>query len=148
MRNTSRRDQRATLRGWWKWLPFLVVPFSLVMFEARLHARILANQYEANALRTKLGEIEGKIDVLQDDQHGLTRLDHIASQAPELELVEPRPGHVVVVKPKQPAPLFDIIAPEADPDDEIVPAAQPPAQRETTVERLAALVDAVRMDKR
>lgn len=148
MRNTPRRDQRATLRGWWKWLPFLIVPFSLVMFEARLHARILANQYEANSLTTKLDEIEGKIDGLQDDQHGLTRLDRIASQAPELELVEPRPGQVVMVKPKQPAPLFDIIAPEANPDEEIVPAAQPHDRRETTVERLAALVDSVRMDRR
>jgi len=45
MAQKSKRKRRATLRGWWKVLPFMVCPTILLMTFARWEAGRLQNQY-------------------------------------------------------------------------------------------------------
>ena len=46
MEQQKKRMRRSTLRGWWKNIPFLMLPMSVFMSFAYLETARLQNQYE------------------------------------------------------------------------------------------------------
>ncbi|MEX2016011.1 MAG: hypothetical protein WD873_05185 [Candidatus Hydrogenedentales bacterium] len=97
MRPRTERKKRASLRGWWKGLPLLVMPFSLIFGEAWLRTQILNNDYEVNALNQRIRTLEGRLKSLRDEQVHLVRMERITAEAPDLGLVEPDPGQIVML---------------------------------------------------
>lgn len=97
MRRSAVAKQRASLRGWWKGLPLLVMPFSMIFGEAWLRTQILNNDYEVNALNQRIRALEGRLESLRDEQVHLVRMERITEKAPDLGLVEPDPGQIVVL---------------------------------------------------
>ena len=97
MRRSAERTKRANLRGWWKGLPLLVMPFSMIFGEAWLRTQILNNDYEVNALNQRVRSLEARLETLRDEQVHLVRMERITEKAPDLGLVEPDPGQIIVL---------------------------------------------------
>ncbi len=91
------KKKRATLTGWWKSVPLLLLPFSILFTEAWLHTQILAREYEQNDLREVLRKTDGQIDVLRDASHELNRMERMERAAPDLGLLPPAPGQVIEI---------------------------------------------------
>lgn len=97
MRRSAERKKQASLSGWWKGIPLLVMPFSMIFGEAWLRTQILNNDYEVNALNQRVRGLEGRLETLRDEQVHLVRMERITEKAPDLGLVEPDPGQIVVL---------------------------------------------------
>ena len=93
----NERKRKASLRGWWKLLPFILLPSSAIFFEAWANTQILKDHYEASALLTELQSIRDASDVLRDRHHHLERMERIYDQAVDLGLIEPSPGQIEVI---------------------------------------------------
>ena len=94
----ARRAQRkVSLRGWWKVLPFLLMPFAVFSYQAWLHTEILANQYEENDLKVSIREIKNANRDLSDSKYHLERMARIDEKAPGLGLMEPKPGQLIFI---------------------------------------------------
>lgn len=94
----SKTNPGATLSGWWKGLPLLMLPFSVLFSEAWMRTQILSSHYEANELSEQIRALEARVEALHDDQVNLIRLDRIDEKAPDLGLVEPQPGQIVLLR--------------------------------------------------
>ncbi len=90
--------KRASLAGWWKCVPFVAVPFCIVFFETWMRTQILTSEYEMNVLSNRTRELRQQTDELQDERFHLRRMERIDAAAPELSLVEPKPGQIVLVR--------------------------------------------------
>lgn len=95
----SRRHRKVSLRGWWRVLPFLLLPFLVFSYQAWLHTEILANQYEANDLIVLIREAEAANQDLSGAMQELEGIKRIDAKAPDLGLVEPNPGQRVLIAP-------------------------------------------------
>lgn len=98
IKRSVRRAGRASLKGWWKCLPLLLPPFAVLVFETWLHTQILANQYEAIELKQQIGEIDGRMADLAEERQSLVRMERMHSKAPDLDLVEPDPSQIEVIR--------------------------------------------------
>lgn len=94
----SRRIRKASLRGWWKMLPFILIPASVVFVEAWLQTQILRNNYESSHTLRELRESASIVDSLRDRRHELGRMERIHSGAIDLGLIEPGPGQIEVIR--------------------------------------------------
>lgn len=106
--------RRATLRGWWKFLPFIVLPASTIFVEAWLNTQILKNQYTGNGLLAELREVRIEANLLRDRKHHLERMERIHAEASDLGLIQPSPGQFEVIVSEE----TDV---EAYASDEIAP---------------------------
>ena len=94
----KRRTPRATLKGWWKYLPFVLVPFGVVFSEAWLRTEILEGNFRLGEMTEKKREVQEEIRALRVEESELRRLSRIDSAAPDLGLVAPAPGQVIVIE--------------------------------------------------
>lgn len=85
----GRRSPRRRLKGWFKWLPFLLVPFGLLFAETYLRTQRLNNDYEINALGNEIEKALATIDSLKTKRAAMESLNLIDARAPELGFVEP-----------------------------------------------------------
>lgn len=101
-KRAARRAGRATLRGWWKCLPLLALPFSVMGSEIWFQTQILMNDYAASEVRARVSEIDGRIAELRGKGHHLGRLERMHEKAPDLGLVEPNPNQIEVIRTEAP----------------------------------------------
>lgn len=102
----GKRSRTGSLKGWWKAMPFIALPFSVMFSEAWLQTQVLTLQYQANELTQEIRDVEGSVDSLQDKRHNLVRIDRINAKAPDLGLGVPNPGQIeAILDPEGPALL-------------------------------------------
>jgi len=97
MAYTGTTRRRARLRGWLRYTPFLIVPFSVLGGETWLHHTRIQDDYKASTIRRELSQVNARIDELTDEIARLERLDRMQSKAPDLGLVSPAPDQLRVV---------------------------------------------------
>lgn len=97
MAQKTKRIRRATLRGWWKVLPYLACPTILLMTFAYWEAERLQNQYRRIDLVNTMQELRKEIEYLHDNNRDLTRIEVMDEKAPTWALVEPDPDQIVIV---------------------------------------------------
>lgn len=95
---TKRREPKATLHGWWKYLPFVLLPFAVVFSEAWLRTGILESHFKLGELTERQRQVQEKMRALRVEESELRRLSRINSAAPDLGLVAPAPGQVVIIE--------------------------------------------------
>lgn len=89
--------KHATLAGWWKGLPFVLVPFTIVFSEAWFRTGILENYFEIGQHTERMRAVQERVQELRVEESSLRRLSRIDSAAPDLGLVPPEPGQVIVI---------------------------------------------------
>lgn len=94
----KKRPRKASLRGWWHALPFLLSAFAVFFLFTWLEAQRLKNEYRANALVSEIWEVRARIQKLQEQSHYLNRMERMDRQAPSLELIEANPDQIVLVR--------------------------------------------------
>ena len=115
MAKTVKRTRRASLRGWWKMLPFLIGPAALLMTFAHWETQRLRNQYDKIDRMRRIEVLTKSIERLRDAERDRTRLELLDEQAPKLELREPNPNQIVIVPPIAIEESLDRIAQYAPP---------------------------------
>ena len=85
------------LRGWTKWLPFLVAPFTVLFFEAWLHTSMREHDYTMGNVNSEIRVLEAKVEELKAQKADLERMENIQVNAAALGLQEPQPNQVKVV---------------------------------------------------
>ena len=95
------RKRRATLRGWWKVLPFLLCPSMMLMTFAHWEAGRLQNQYLRIELLGQEQELRKEIGNLLDHNREKNRIGDMVKKAPGWGLREPDPDQIVVVSPEE-----------------------------------------------
>lgn len=103
MSQGSRYQRRASLGGWWKCAPLIVLPFGILFAEAWLQTNILRNHYKIHELTLERRALDTEIKALSDGRNRLSRIERIDAQAPRLGLVKPLPGQRRIVR--EPATL-------------------------------------------
>lgn len=99
MAKTVKRNRRASMRGWWKVLPFVLGPASLLMTFAHWETQRLRNQYDRiDRLRT-IQELTKEIEQLRSSERARASLEVLSEKAPKLEMRERDPEQVVIVPP-------------------------------------------------
>jgi hypothetical protein len=93
-----RRRQRASLRGWWRALPFVAMIGVTLFVFTWLHTQRLQNEYRANELSREIRLVDERIGDLRGERYDLGRLQRMDAEAPEHALVEARPGQIRIVK--------------------------------------------------
>ncbi len=91
------RKRRARLKGWWAYLPFVLVPFALLFSEVWYQTQILNNEYKQNALRSSIRQSELSLELLDDEIRELARMERVLERAPDLGLGLPNPGQVIEI---------------------------------------------------
>ena len=91
------RRTRISFLGRFKWVPLLLLPFSVFFFEVWTQTRTLACDYAINDLSKRRQELVRHIDILKVEEAELKSLDRIEAKAPNLGLVEPEPGQIEVI---------------------------------------------------
>ena len=97
MIQANRYPRRASLRGCWKCVPLLALPFGILFSEAWLQTNILRNHYKIQELTVEQRALEAEIKELSDGRDRLSRMERIDAQAPRLNLVKPLPGQKIVI---------------------------------------------------
>lgn len=88
------RGRRRRLRGWFKWVVFLALPFGVVFAETYLHTRRLSNDYEMNAIREELARLSASITIYKAEQAKFGNLEFWQARATELGFVPPQPDQI------------------------------------------------------
>lgn len=91
------RKRRGSLSGWWRYLPFVLVPFVLLFSEVWFQTQILNNEYRKNTLRSNIKRAEARVDALHDEIRELERMERVLQHAPNLGLVPPDPGQIIEI---------------------------------------------------
>lgn len=91
-------QRRASLSGWWKYVPLLAAPFLIIFAEAWLNIGLLTNHYRASELSAQSRQLRSEIENLRDQRRDLERLERIYAEALELGLAEPNPGQIELMK--------------------------------------------------
>jgi hypothetical protein len=92
------RRQRATLEGWSKWLPFVVLPFAFFFLEAWLQTQQLKLDYETNRITSAMRRLDEQINDLRVLEASLDNLERMQAHAPDLGLVEAKRDQIHVVR--------------------------------------------------
>jgi hypothetical protein len=99
------------LHGWSKWLPFLLVPFFVLVFEVWLHTRMREHDYILSQVRTETRTLQASVRELQAQKAELEQMDTIQAQAVEMGLKVPESNQITVVYVGGADPLDERIEP-------------------------------------
>lgn len=133
----TRRRRRASLRGWWRTLPFVFLLGATLSVFTWLHTQCLRNEYRANKLANEIQRVKDRIGDLRGERYDLGSLERMKEAAPKHALVEPRPGQIRIL---------DITREEmAALRDERVVASPPVRMTRSVVVRIDGLAPAVRV---
>ena len=97
MRMSRRMHKKKSLRVAFRYLPFLILPFSVLFFETWLHMESLNNGYKYADIEREKRETIARIDELEDRIISLNALSLIDANAPNLGLVEPNPNQLEIL---------------------------------------------------
>ncbi len=106
------RRQRRMLRGWIKWIPVVVIPFSVLFTHAWLNIEILRADYVLRELDKESRRLQEELrhaGIAQSDQEVL---EILAAQALEMDFVDPKPGQQELI-------LYDPAAFLSHPDEQV-----------------------------
>jgi hypothetical protein len=126
----GRRRRRASLRGWWRALPFIALGGVTFFVFAWLHTQRLRNEYHAIELTAEIRHTKDRIAELRGKGYQLGSMERMEDVAPQHALVEARPGQIQVIRPTE----ADLIAFEA--------ASQPPAAPARPTRSVIVLLEA------
>jgi hypothetical protein len=79
-------------------MPFVLMLGATLLVFTWLHTQRLKNEYRANELAREIDRVNDRIGDLRGARYDLGRLERMDAEAPELALVEPRPGQVRILK--------------------------------------------------
>ncbi len=91
------RRRAVPLTSWLKWLPVLILPFSVLFFETWLNVQTRVNDYELFELNQRMRELQRSLDALKVEEARLAAMDRIGVRAPDLGLVEPNPSQIKTI---------------------------------------------------
>ncbi|MBI4557471.1 MAG: hypothetical protein HY706_07810 [Candidatus Hydrogenedentes bacterium] len=94
---TRARPQRVRISGWAKWLPVLLLPFSVLFLETWLTTQSLEADYEVGRLNKRVRELREELDALRAEIAKLEAMDRVHAKAPDLGLVEPEPNQIEII---------------------------------------------------
>jgi hypothetical protein len=94
----SRIPRRVRLRGWFKWTPFLLAPFIVLMGEVWMNIHMYIYSYEQSYLQDELRESGQNIHALREDVASMEAVDKMRDMALELNLVEPAYEQIQIVR--------------------------------------------------
>jgi len=95
----GRRRRRASLRGWWRALPFTLGAGALFLIFSWLHTQLLSNEYRSIELTAEIQRVKDRIAGLRGERFELGSLERMQEYAPRHFLIEPKPGQVQIVRP-------------------------------------------------
>ena len=95
----GKRNRRASLRGWWKVLPFILGPMALLMTFAQLESSAKRNQLEGNALVEARRDLLTEIENLEVEYRDLVNIKSVSVKALNMQLVERNPDQLVEIQP-------------------------------------------------
>lgn len=110
-RSGSRRQVRATLAGWSRWLPFVLLPFGIFFAETWMRTEQLRMDYETNRINAGMRLLDEQMNELRVQEASLDNMERMQIHAPNLGLVEPTRDQIQVVKIEIP----DFVAPDRGP---------------------------------
>jgi hypothetical protein len=88
-------QQRKKLDGWWKNIPFIVLPMALFMSFAYLETARLHNQYEQSDVIGYIQQLNKDIEHLRATERELTRIEEMKGRSSDLDLHPPNPNQVI-----------------------------------------------------
>ena len=95
---------------WLRYLPFLLLPFSVFFTEIVFHTKQIENDYQLNSIEREVKALEEEIATFNTELADLKGVRRMAAEAASLGLVEPRVSqfHIVSVEydPDSPDPLL------------------------------------------
>lgn len=97
---TVRRRRRASLRGWWRVLPFVIAGGGAFATFTWLHSQILRNEYRAIDLANEIDRVNNRIAELRGERYQLGRMKRMNEKAADAALIEPKPGQIETVRAK------------------------------------------------
>ena len=95
MAQKQKRIRRATLRGWWKNVPFIVLPLGLFMSFAYLETARLQNQYEQSEVISYINLLTRELDHLRANNRELTNMERMDDKSGLHQLRAPDPNQVI-----------------------------------------------------
>lgn len=99
MAQQTKRIRRATLRGWWRNLPFLLLPMGVFMSFAYLETARLQNQYKQSDVTRYIQQLTKEIENLRANNRELTRIEVMDQQSASWQLREPDPNQMIPLSP-------------------------------------------------
>jgi len=78
--------------------------FGLMFLFTWLETQRLNNEYRAQGLTEEISEVKGRIQKLREQSHHLNsfaEMERMEHEAPSLNLVEPNPGQIVLIRVKR-----------------------------------------------
>lgn len=84
--------------GWFRYLPFLLLPFSVFFSEVWFQTKQIENDYQLNTIEREVGALEEEIAACNTELAELEGVRRMAAEADSLGLVEPRVSQFHVVK--------------------------------------------------
>lgn len=98
MRRKRAELLKGSLKGWWWYLPFVLIPIGTFMAETFLRTGIISNEYEAWDLKSEMRDLRESIHELEGDLTEKTNMETITRQSGDLGLVPPVPGQVHILR--------------------------------------------------
>lgn len=91
------RRQRRMLRGWIKWVPVVLIPFSVLFTHAWLNIEILRADYVLRELDKESRRLQEKLRHAGNVQSDQEVLEILAARALEMDFVDPKPGQQEII---------------------------------------------------
>lgn len=121
------RRQRRMLRGWIKWIPVVLIPFSVLFTHAWLNVEILRADYVLRTLDKESRELQEQLRHAGNEQSDQEVLEILAVQALEMDFIDAKPGQQETI-------YYDPAAYTAHPDEQVFEMAHRDSpRREPTV---------------
>ena len=86
--------QGTVLGHWLRWLPVLLLPFSMVFVDTWLNTERINKDYRINELTMRRNGLREQLDALLNREAELVTMKRIESQAPGIGLGPPKPGQI------------------------------------------------------
>ncbi len=106
------RRQRRMLRGWIKWIPVVLIPFSVLFTHAWLNVEILRADYVLRTLDKESRELQEQLRHAGNEQSDQEVLEILAVQALEMDFIDAKPGQQETI-------YYDPAAFTAHPDEQV-----------------------------
>lgn len=119
------RRKKMGMADWTKWLPVVMLPFGVLLFETWLNAEKLKKDYRMEELGSRIAELDSTLGSLKLDVARLETMDRIESEAPDMGLIEPQPSQIRVVYYEEPPAPREFVELTAAPPD-LRPLSAPP----------------------
>jgi len=98
MRRHVTRRQRERLRGWWRIVPFVVIPLGVLFVQVWMNIQIIHNDYRHGELKERIRQVEKNILDLRNDRASMETVQQMEALTPDLGLVEPRYEQIRIVR--------------------------------------------------